>query len=220
VDHREECHGRILHGDGDVVAAGEPLAVMRATIEQAQTKAAIARERAARVEAARAKLAFDRTLSLTNQGFVSVAALDEARAALQSAVANVSAAGAATVVARERARKFTVRSPHPIRADAAQTAWRVNVVRHMGALNEDYTWAYDPAASTPNDSKFWSLTSKSSVLRNSDARIPSIDHSSPRVRRFSIRFRERSVSMAHRIGNYDAIARPNGLGTHRLVSVR
>jgi RND family efflux transporter MFP subunit len=102
---------RILHGDGDVVAAGQPLAVIRATIEQAQTKAAIARERAARVEATRAKLAFDRTLSLANQGFVSIAALDDARAALQSAEANVSAAGAATVVAREHAREFTVRSP-------------------------------------------------------------------------------------------------------------
>ena len=44
-----------------------------------------------------------------------------------------------------------------IRADAAQTAWRVNVVRHVGALNEDYTWAYDPAASTPYDPTYWPL---------------------------------------------------------------
>ena len=47
-------------------------------------------------------------------------------------------------------------------------------------------------------------TSTSSVLRYSDARFPSIDHSSPTVRRSSIRFRERSVAMAHRIGSSDA----------------
>jgi len=44
-----------------------------------------------------------------------------------------------------------------IRADAAQTAWRVNVVRHVGALNEDYTWAYDAAASSPFDPTYWPL---------------------------------------------------------------
>ena len=102
---------RVLHSDGDVVAAGEPLAVLRATIERAQTTAEIAHERLARVEATRARLSFDRIHSLTDQGYASLAALDEARAALQSAEANVSAAAAMTVASSERANEFTVRAP-------------------------------------------------------------------------------------------------------------
>ncbi len=39
----------------------------------------------------------------------------------------------------------------------AKQSWRINFVRHVAATNEDYTWAYDPAASAPTDATYWPL---------------------------------------------------------------
>lgn len=102
---------RLYRDDGDVVAAGDPLALVRATVEQAQTQAAVARENAARAEVTRATLAYNRVRTLADRGFASPAALDEARAALRSAEAVLAAASADRRAASERTREFTIRAP-------------------------------------------------------------------------------------------------------------
>ncbi len=102
---------RLMHDDGDRVAAGDPLAVILASVEQAQTEADLARERAARAEAADARLKYERTRTLNERGFAAPAALDAARTALQAAEANVAAAAAAVRASAERAREFTIRAP-------------------------------------------------------------------------------------------------------------
>ena len=102
---------RVFRDDGDAVLADEPLAVIRSAVEQAQNDADVARAAAARAEAARAKLAFDRTRALAADGFVSRAALDEARATLLSAEAAVAAAVAQTRATAARTGEFTIRAP-------------------------------------------------------------------------------------------------------------
>lgn len=102
---------RLLHDDGDLVAAGAPLAVVRSTVEQAQTDANSARERAARAERDRAQLAFNRTRTLADRGFASAAALDEARATLRSAQAGLAAASADRRASAAQTREFTIRAP-------------------------------------------------------------------------------------------------------------
>lgn len=102
---------RVFRDDGDAVAADEPLAVIRSAVEQAQNDADVARAAAARAEEARAKLAFDRTRALAADGFVSKAALDEARATLLSAEAAVAAAVAQTRATAARTGEFTIRAP-------------------------------------------------------------------------------------------------------------
>jgi len=102
---------RLLADDGDVVAAGAALAVVRATVERAQVEADEARARAARAEAVEARRDYERTRTLYERGFAARAALDSARAALDSAEANVAAAAATARATAERAREFTVRAP-------------------------------------------------------------------------------------------------------------
>ncbi len=102
---------RLYRDDGDAVSAGEPLAVVRATVEQAQTEAALARENAARAEVTRARLAYNRVRTLADKGFASPAALDDARAALRTAEAALAAASADRRAASERTREFTIRAP-------------------------------------------------------------------------------------------------------------
>ena len=102
---------QVFRDDGDAVAADEPLAIVRSAVEQAQNDADIARVTAARAEAARAKLAFDRTRALAADGFVSKAALDEARATLLSAEAAVTAAVAQGRATAARTGEFTIRAP-------------------------------------------------------------------------------------------------------------
>jgi multidrug efflux pump subunit AcrA (membrane-fusion protein) len=83
VDVRSQNGGeivRLLHDDGDIVMLGEPLAVVRSAVEQAQTDASSARVAAAQAESRRARLAFNRTRTLADRGFSSAAAFDEARA--------------------------------------------------------------------------------------------------------------------------------------------
>lgn len=102
---------RLMHDDGDRVASGEALAVILATVEQAQIEADLARERAARAELADARLKFARTRTLSERGFAAAAALDAARTALQAAEANAAAAAAAVRASAERAREFVIRAP-------------------------------------------------------------------------------------------------------------
>lgn len=102
---------RLLADDGDVVAAGAALAVVRATVERAQVEADEARTRAARAEAVEARRDYERTRMLHERGFAARAALDSARAALDSAEANVAAAAATARATSERAQEFTVRAP-------------------------------------------------------------------------------------------------------------
>ncbi len=114
VDVRSPNPGQImqlLHDDGDIVALDTPLAVLRATTEQAQTDADAARERAAAAEVTRAQLAFNRTKTLAQRGFVAKAALDEAQATLLSAQASRAAAAATQRAAAARSGEFTVRAP-------------------------------------------------------------------------------------------------------------
>lgn len=102
---------RVFHDDGDTVAADAPLAVVRSAVEQAQNDADVARAAAARAEAARAKLAYDRTRALAVDGYVSKAALDEARATLLSTEAAVAAAVAQGRATAARTGEFTIRAP-------------------------------------------------------------------------------------------------------------
>lgn len=102
---------RLLHDEGDRVAAGQPLAVIKATVEQAQTEAELARAEAARARAAEARQSFGRVSALYEQGYAARAALDQARAELRTAEAEVAAAGATARASAERAREFVVRAP-------------------------------------------------------------------------------------------------------------
>lgn len=102
---------RLYHDDGDAVSAGDPLAVILASVEQAQTEVDVARARAARAEAAEARLNYERTRTLHERGFAARAALDAARATLETAEANVAAASASVRASAERAREFTIRAP-------------------------------------------------------------------------------------------------------------
>lgn len=102
---------QMLVDDGDAVTQGAALAVIRATVEQAQTDAEVARATAARAEAAEARLNFSRTQTLHDRGFAAKAALDSARATLQAAEANLAAANASVRASAERTREYTIRSP-------------------------------------------------------------------------------------------------------------
>ncbi|HRJ64721.1 MAG TPA: efflux RND transporter periplasmic adaptor subunit, partial [Brevundimonas sp.] len=60
---------RLFQDEGDRVAAGAPLAVILAAVEQAQTEADVARLRAAEAEAREARLSHQRTRTLYERGF-------------------------------------------------------------------------------------------------------------------------------------------------------
>jgi RND family efflux transporter MFP subunit len=114
VDVRSRNAGQIiqlLHDEGDVVAAGAPLAIVRSTVEQAQTQAEGARVQAAQAELNRARLLFERTQALAKRGFATRAALEEARAAMLTAEAALTAASATRRAAAERVGEFTIRAP-------------------------------------------------------------------------------------------------------------
>ncbi|ESQ74175.1 hemolysin secretion protein D [Asticcacaulis sp. AC402] len=102
---------QLLADNGDRVEAGAALAVVRSTVEQAQTQANAARERAVRAEAVEARQSYDRTRTLADKGFAAPAALDIARAKLNAAEANLAAAIADVKAAAERTREFTIRAP-------------------------------------------------------------------------------------------------------------
>lgn len=102
---------RLFQNEGARVAAGDPLAVILATVEQAQTAVDVARTLAAQAQATEARLKYQRTQTLHAKGFASNAALDAARAALDTAQANVTAASASVRASAEREREFTIRAP-------------------------------------------------------------------------------------------------------------
>jgi RND family efflux transporter MFP subunit len=102
---------RLFHDEGAQVEVGDPLAIILATVEQAQTDVDVARARAARAEADQARLIHQRTRTLHARGFASNAALEAARASLDAAEANAAAASAMVRASAERAREFTIRAP-------------------------------------------------------------------------------------------------------------
>ncbi len=114
LDVRSPNAGQItalFHDDGDFVEKGAPLATIQSEIEQAQTDAGSARERAARAEVTRAELVFNRTQTLADRGVASPAALDEARAVLQAARAGLDVAKSERLAASARSGEFTIRAP-------------------------------------------------------------------------------------------------------------
>lgn len=104
---------RLLHDEGDTVAAGEPLAVIKADVEQAQTQSELARAQSARARAAEALQSYQRTKTLFDRGFAAEAALDQASAALRAAQADVAAAEATAKVAAARTRSSSSVRPTP-----------------------------------------------------------------------------------------------------------
>lgn len=102
---------RLLRDEGDQVAAGEPLAVIKSTVERAQTEAELARAAAARARALEAQQALSRTTQLFERGFASRAALDQARAASRAAEAEANAAAATAKASEARTQESIVTAP-------------------------------------------------------------------------------------------------------------
>lgn len=102
---------RLLKDEGDTVAAGQPLAVIKAVAEQAQTDAELARADAARARAVEARQKLARVTALFDRGFAARAALDQARAELRTSEADVAAAAATARASAERTQEFVVRAP-------------------------------------------------------------------------------------------------------------
>ncbi len=102
---------RILHNDGDIVAAGEPLAVVRADVERTQAEADRSRAGSALAAADVARRDFARLHSLRGTGAVSEMAQDEARGTMQTTRADADAAVATARASATRAREFTIRAP-------------------------------------------------------------------------------------------------------------
>lgn len=130
----------LLADDGDQVAQGQALALVRAVVETAQTEADAARVRVAQAQAAEARLAYQRTETLARKGFAAEAALDQARAALRSAEATVAAAQATTRASAARSREFVVRAPmagvilvRPI--DSGQVVGATTTLFELGSLD-------------------------------------------------------------------------------------
>ncbi|MDP2214113.1 efflux RND transporter periplasmic adaptor subunit [Phenylobacterium sp.] len=130
----------LLADDGDQVVKGQPLALIRAAVEEAQTEADAARVRAAQAETAEARLAYQRTETLARQGFAAQAALDQARARLRSAQAAVAAAQATARASAARSREFVVRAPmagiilvRPI--DGGQVVTPTTTLFELGSLD-------------------------------------------------------------------------------------
>lgn len=130
---------RLLHDEGDRVASGAPLAVIKSTVEQAQAEAELARLAAARARAAEVRQSLSRTTTLFERGFAARAALDQARAASRAAEAEVTAAAASHRAATARTREFVVTAPmasivlaRPI--DNGQVVTTTTTIFELGAV--------------------------------------------------------------------------------------
>ncbi|WP_293681450.1 efflux RND transporter periplasmic adaptor subunit [uncultured Phenylobacterium sp.] len=131
---------RLLHDEGDTVAAGAPLAIIKAVFEKAQAEAELARAKAVRARAAEALQTFGRTKALFDRGFAAQAALDQARAELRTAEAEVAAAESSARAAIERTQEFVVRAPsasvvlaRPI--DTGQVVDTTTVLFELGSVS-------------------------------------------------------------------------------------
>ena len=102
---------RLLHDDGDVVAVGEPLAVVRSIVEQSQAAADRARARSALAAADESRRTFDRFGPMRGTGMVSEMAVDQALRNMQTTRADAAAAVATAKASAQRAQEFTVRAP-------------------------------------------------------------------------------------------------------------
>jgi len=147
--------GRVLEVKADAgqsVKKGDVL--MRIDAREAAEAA-----RAAEAQYANAKVTFDRTRSLVAQKFMSPAALDKARADLDSAAANRSAAGASQshativspmtgIVARRHAEMgdmatpgkplFTIYQPGTLRVTASIPQYRLKAMRGVGNARVEF----------------------------------------------------------------------------------
>jgi len=57
----------------------------------------------------------------------------------------------------------------------ATQSWRINLTRHLSQTNEDYTWAYDPTASSFDDPTFWPLLTNIAVAAHATRPKPHAD---------------------------------------------
>lgn len=114
VDVRAENPGALvdlLRDEGDVVVAGELLARVRSRQQAAAAAASRAQLRALEAQVELAQVQYRRAETLARQGWVTRAALDEARTALRAAIADRDAAQASLTAAQELVREFEVRAP-------------------------------------------------------------------------------------------------------------
>ncbi|GAC1575820.1 MAG: hypothetical protein NVS3B7_08440 [Candidatus Elarobacter sp.] len=54
-------------------------------------------------------------------------------------------------------------------------SWRINAIRHVGAANEDYTWAYDATATSPTDATYWPTVTGIAVAKRATRPKPRAD---------------------------------------------
>lgn len=114
VDVKSPNAGQIislLADEGDEVAEGQKLAVLRSAVENAQTDALAARERAASAELARAKRDLGRIAQLAAKGIAARAALEDAQASVDVAEAQLASVAADRRAAAARAGEFTILAP-------------------------------------------------------------------------------------------------------------
>jgi len=144
LDVRSQNAGQIvelLRDEGEIVAKGTVLAVIRSDVEAADVSAMSAHEEEARTELARVQLVLSRTETLAATGAVSRAALDDARAAAQTARATLAAATSNRRAASARLGEFTVRAPmagivllRPV--DNGQVVTPTTMLFQLGSVDE------------------------------------------------------------------------------------
>lgn len=142
VDVRSENSGaliEVLHDEGDQVSRGTLLARVKSNQQQAVVEVNQAQIEALDAQVELAQIQFKRTATLARKGWVTKSALDQARAALKSALANRRAAQASAEQARARVNEFDVRAPmigtilaRPL--DLGQVIGLTDVIFQMGSV--------------------------------------------------------------------------------------
>ncbi len=97
--------------EGQKVKAGEVLAVLESTLAKADTDAAIARAASADADLAEARRILDRTRALAKQGYASNAALTDAQARVDAALATRNALKSDADRARAQLDRFEIKAP-------------------------------------------------------------------------------------------------------------
>lgn len=97
--------------EGQKVKAGEVLAVLESTLAKADTDAAIARAASADADLAEARRILERTRALARQGYASNAALTDAQARVDAALATRNALKSDADRARAQLDRFEIKAP-------------------------------------------------------------------------------------------------------------
>lgn len=97
--------------EGQKVKAGEVLAVLESTLARADTEAAIARAASADADLAEARRILDRTRALAKQGYASNAALTDAEARVDAALATRNALKSDADRAKAQLDRFEIKAP-------------------------------------------------------------------------------------------------------------